>query len=152
MIAKLTNKFAKENIFKYTCKIQSSNICQCFLATQQFCEIFKGVLIQIHASTYMLKSFDYHDGKQVMPTAFNEKCLLQFIQNKKIIGSHSIKDRVLTSEKWRSVSVWIYPWLVTICIYVYILQNVFLMLSISLLYPKKSFTNFKTARKNGSNG
>ena len=71
-IAKLTNKFAKENILKYTWKIQSSNICLCFLATQQFYEIRKGVLIQIHASRRRVSKSD-------MPTAFSEKCLLQFI-------------------------------------------------------------------------
>ena len=59
------DKFAKENILKYTWKIQSRNICLCFLATQQFYEIRKGVIIQIDASTYILKSFDCEEGKQV---------------------------------------------------------------------------------------
>ena len=63
MIGKLADKFAKENILKYTRKIQSSNICLCFQATQQFYETGKGVLIQIHASTYMFKSLDWQEGK-----------------------------------------------------------------------------------------
>ena len=50
---------------KYTCKIHTFNICLCFLATQQFYEIRKGVLIQIHASTYLLQSSDCQEGKQV---------------------------------------------------------------------------------------
>ena len=53
--SKIDNKFAKENVLKYTRKIESSNICLCFLATQQFYETRKGVLIQINAYTYMLK-------------------------------------------------------------------------------------------------
>ena len=74
---------------KYTCKIQTSNICLCFLATQQFYEICKGVPIQIHASTNMLQSSDCHKGKQdSLMTAFSEKCLLQFIQNKKSLEIH----------------------------------------------------------------
>ena len=60
---KLTNKFAKENILKYTWKKQPFHIC--FLASQQFYEKRKGVLIQIQASTYMLKSFDCQESKQV---------------------------------------------------------------------------------------
>ena len=66
-MAKLTNKFAKENIYSniQTWKIQSSNICLYFLATQQFYEKCRSVLIQIHASKCMLKWFDYQEGKQV---------------------------------------------------------------------------------------
>ena len=64
MIAKLTNKFAKENILNIHEKY-SPLIFVCFLATKQFYEIRKGVLLQIHVSTYMLKSFDCQKGKQV---------------------------------------------------------------------------------------
>ena len=42
----------------------------CFLATQQFYEIRKGVLIQIHASARRVSKSD-------MQTAFTETCLLQ---------------------------------------------------------------------------
>ena len=45
--------------------MQTSNICLCFLATQQFYEIRKGVLIKIHASTDMLQSSDCQEDKQV---------------------------------------------------------------------------------------
>ena len=90
-IAKLTNKFAKENILKYTWKIQSSNICLCFLPTQQFYVIRKGVLIQIHASTYMLKSFDYQEGKQVRHTdCFEWKMFASFYPEQKIIGRYNL--------------------------------------------------------------
>ena len=61
-----------------------NNICLCFLATQQFYEIRKGVLIQIHASAYMLSHLTARRvSKSDIPTAFSEKCLYQFIQNKK---------------------------------------------------------------------
>ena len=49
-----------------------NNICLCFLATQQFYEIRKGVLIQIHASARRVSKSD-------MQAAFSGKCLLQFI-------------------------------------------------------------------------
>ena len=67
--------------------IQSSNICLCFLATQQFYEIPKGVLIQIHASTYMLKSFDCQEGKQVRhANSFQRKMFASIYPKQKIIG------------------------------------------------------------------
>ena len=47
----------------------------CFLATQQFYEIRKGVLIQIHASARRVSKSD-------MQTAFSETCLLQSSQAK----------------------------------------------------------------------
>ena len=87
MIGKLTNKFAKENLLKYTWKIQSSNIYLCFLATQQFYETRMGVLIQIHASTYMLKSLDCQEGKQVRHAdGFQWKMFPSIYPEQKIIG------------------------------------------------------------------
>ena len=87
MIAKLANKFAKENIFKYTWKIQSSNICLCFLAAQQLYEICKDVLTQIHASTYMLKSSDCQEGKQVRHAgSFQWTMFASIYPEQKIIG------------------------------------------------------------------
>ena len=83
MIAKLTNLQKKiySNIHeKYSPLIFVYVFC--FLATQQFYEIRKGVLVQIHAS--MLSHLTTKRvSKSDMLTAFSEKCLLQFIQDKK---------------------------------------------------------------------
>ena len=60
--------FYHSKIDKQICKIKYTSIYMkdtCFLPTQQFYDIRQSVLIQIHASTYMLKSFDYQEGKQV---------------------------------------------------------------------------------------
>ena len=75
---------------KYTCKIQTSNICLCFLATQQFYEICKGVLIQIHALTYILQSSDCQEGKQVRHAdGFQWKMFTSIHSEQKIIGNTS---------------------------------------------------------------
>ena len=77
--------------------------------------------------------------------------LFYYFSVKRTEFQNSVKDLVLASGKCRSVTAWINPWLGNIYIWVYILQKAFLMFSISFSYPNKSFTNFKTATKNGSN-
>ena len=75
---------------KYTCKIQTSNICLCFLATQQFYEIRKGVLTQIHASPYMLQLSECQEGKQVRHAdGFQQKMFISIYPEQKIIVNTS---------------------------------------------------------------
>ena len=74
----MANKFAKENILKYTWKIQSSNICLCFVATQQ--------LMRYARCSYTNSCF-CQEGKQVRHAGgFQWKMFASIYQEQKIIG------------------------------------------------------------------
>ena len=111
-IAKLTNKFAKENILKYTWKIQSSNICLCFLFSGYPTILWDTQGCSYANSCFYVKSFDYQEGKQVRHAdGFQWKMFASIYPGQKIVGRCNLLVKLQdTCLHKRSMSAGILQW------------------------------------------